>query len=185
MIGIRFSMRRTECWTWDSSPKSERLSIKFDQIGSYLCTGSSVNHVKIHHVDIHQILPYLSSATWLKEVQSLADDFLGDNYIHATIGSTKLAANKRILQIVDICDQYEKVSGYIFFIRYFATQLSMDSLYSKKVKLVDEVIKSASYRSSEFYRRIFSRALVNRTSHEVDAHKLHNHFIDFFFGRQT
>ncbi|CBY40067.1 unnamed protein product [Oikopleura dioica] len=53
-----------------------------------------------------QLLMY--SATWLKEVQALADDFLGDNYIHATIGSTKLSCNKRILQIVDICDQYEK-----------------------------------------------------------------------------
>jgi len=41
MFWIRFSMRLTECWTWVLSPKSERLSIKFDQTGSFLCTGNS------------------------------------------------------------------------------------------------------------------------------------------------
>ena len=55
-----------------------------------------------------QVLLY--SATWPKEVRRLAEDFLGDDYIHATIGSTKLTANIKILQIVDVCDQYEKVS---------------------------------------------------------------------------
>ena len=55
-----------------------------------------------------QLLMY--SATWPKEVRQLSDDFLGENYIHVTIGSTKLAANKRILQIVDVCGPYEKVS---------------------------------------------------------------------------
>lgn len=53
-----------------------------------------------------QLLMY--SATWPKEVRQLAEDFLGENFIHTTIGSTKLAANKRILQIVDVCQNYEK-----------------------------------------------------------------------------
>merc|ERR1712131_279936 len=53
-----------------------------------------------------QVLLY--SATWPKEVRRLAEDFLGDDYIHATVGSMKLTANVKILQIVDVCDQYEK-----------------------------------------------------------------------------
>ena len=42
------------------------------------------------------------SATWPREVQRLAHDFLGPDPIHLTIGSTKLAANHDITQIVDV-----------------------------------------------------------------------------------
>jgi superfamily II DNA/RNA helicase len=47
------------------------------------------------------------SATWPKEVQSLAEDFLTD-YIQLNIGSLTLAANHNILQIVDVCQEHEK-----------------------------------------------------------------------------
>ena len=59
-----------------------------------------------------QVLLY--SATWPKEVRRLAEDFLGNDYIHATVGSMKLTANVKILQIVDVCDQYEKVCHHKF-----------------------------------------------------------------------
>lgn len=57
------------------------------------------------------------SATWPKEVRQLADDFLGENFIHATIGSMKLSANKKILQIVDVCTTFEKVNWEILMIK--------------------------------------------------------------------
>jgi len=47
------------------------------------------------------------SATWPKEVQRLAEDFLGE-YTHINIGATTLHANHNILQIVDVCDEYQK-----------------------------------------------------------------------------
>jgi len=47
------------------------------------------------------------SATWPREVRQLAEDFLV-NYTHINIGSTELAANHDILQIVDICEEYQK-----------------------------------------------------------------------------
>lgn len=47
------------------------------------------------------------SATWPKEVQHLAEDFLKD-YIQVNIGSIQLHANHNILQIVDLCTEYEK-----------------------------------------------------------------------------
>ena len=47
------------------------------------------------------------SATWPKEVQRLAADFLND-YVHINIGSLELSANKDITQIVDVCDEYSK-----------------------------------------------------------------------------
>lgn len=47
------------------------------------------------------------SATWPKEVRNLAEEFLTD-YIQINIGSLNLSANHNILQIVDVCEDYEK-----------------------------------------------------------------------------
>ena len=49
------------------------------------------------------------SASWPKDVKRLAHDFLGENsFIHINIGSPGLSANHDILQIVDICEEWEK-----------------------------------------------------------------------------
>lgn len=60
---------------------------------------------------IEQIRPdrqvLMWSATWPKEVRNLAEEFL-DNYIQINIGSLNLSANHNILQIVDVCEEYEK-----------------------------------------------------------------------------
>ena len=50
------------------------------------------------------------SATWPKEVRRLAEDFLQGEYVHINIGATELHANHNILQIVDVCDEYQKES---------------------------------------------------------------------------
>lgn len=47
------------------------------------------------------------SATWPKEVRRLAGDFLND-FIQVNIGSLDLAANHRITQIVEVCNESEK-----------------------------------------------------------------------------
>lgn len=60
---------------------------------------------------IEQIRPdrqvLMWSATWPKEVRRLAEDFLTD-YVHINIGATTLHANHQILQIVDVCEEYQK-----------------------------------------------------------------------------
>ncbi|TMW50402.1 hypothetical protein DOY81_004503 [Sarcophaga bullata] len=60
---------------------------------------------------IEQIRPdrqvVMWSATWPKEVQALAGDFLND-YIQINIGSMNLSANHNIRQIVEICQDNEK-----------------------------------------------------------------------------
>jgi superfamily II DNA/RNA helicase len=48
------------------------------------------------------------SATWPKDVRRLAEDFLQGEYGHINIGSSELHANHNILQIVDVCDDYQK-----------------------------------------------------------------------------
>ncbi|KAK6456829.1 ATP-dependent RNA helicase DBP2 [Scheffersomyces xylosifermentans] len=47
------------------------------------------------------------SATWPKEVQALASDYL-DNPIHVTIGSLELAASHTITQIVELTSEFQK-----------------------------------------------------------------------------
>lgn len=49
------------------------------------------------------------SATWPKEVRNLAEEFLRD-YTQLNVGSLQLSANHNILQIVDVCQEYEKES---------------------------------------------------------------------------
>lgn len=60
---------------------------------------------------IEQIRPdrqvLMWSATWPKEVRNLAEEFL-HSYIQVNIGSLNLSANHNILQIVDVCEEYEK-----------------------------------------------------------------------------
>lgn len=52
------------------------------------------------------------SATWPKEVQTLAEDYLND-YIQINIGSLSLAAAHSIVQIVDVCEDFEKEDKYV------------------------------------------------------------------------
>ncbi|XP_048847984.1 probable ATP-dependent RNA helicase DDX17 isoform X1 [Brienomyrus brachyistius] len=47
------------------------------------------------------------SATWPKEVQRLAEDFLRE-YVQINVGALELSANHNILQIVDVCMESEK-----------------------------------------------------------------------------
>lgn len=50
----------------------------------------------------------LWSATWPKEVQRLARDLLGRDFIQVTIGSTELTANKKIRQVIEVCEEADK-----------------------------------------------------------------------------
>ena len=53
---------------------------------------------------IEQIRPdrqvLMWSATWPREVQQLANDFLHHTYVHINIGSSDLSANHNILQVI-------------------------------------------------------------------------------------
>jgi ATP-dependent RNA helicase DDX5/DBP2 len=60
---------------------------------------------------VEQIRPdrqtLMFSATWPKEVQRLANDYLRD-FIQVNIGSLDLTANINITQIVEVCTDYDK-----------------------------------------------------------------------------
>jgi superfamily II DNA/RNA helicase len=42
------------------------------------------------------------SATWPREVQKLANDFLHHSFVHINIGSNDLSANHSILQVIKV-----------------------------------------------------------------------------------
>lgn len=61
------------------------------------------------------------SATWPKEVQRLAREFLVD-YKQINIGSLKLSANHNIQQVVDVCQEHEKESKMIELLKDIETK---------------------------------------------------------------
>ncbi|VDN97504.1 unnamed protein product [Rodentolepis nana] len=71
------------------------------------------------------------SATWPKEVQSLARCFLKD-YIQVNIGSTSLHANPNITQIVEVVEEYDKEQKLINLIRSFNGLRSLVFVETKK-----------------------------------------------------
>lgn len=61
---------------------------------------------------IEQIRPdrqtLMWSATWPSEIEQLASEFLKEA-IKITIGSPALRSNDNITQIIDVCEEYDKI----------------------------------------------------------------------------
>lgn len=55
------------------------------------------------------------SATWPREVRDLAYSFM-KNYIQVTIGEDELTSNKKIHQVVRVCDERDKVDNLVSFL---------------------------------------------------------------------
>jgi ATP-dependent RNA helicase DDX5/DBP2 len=56
------------------------------------------------------------SATWPKEVQQLARDYLHD-YYQVTVGSLDLKANKDITQVIEVCTDQDKYRNLLRYLR--------------------------------------------------------------------
>lgn len=81
------------------------------------------------------------SATWPKEVQALAEDFLHD-YIQINIGSLSLAANHNILQNVEVMQEQDKPIRLTSLLREAVPDKSKKVLiFVETKKKVDEVLK--------------------------------------------
>ncbi|KAI0226247.1 ATP-dependent RNA helicase dbp2 [Massospora cicadina] len=82
------------------------------------------------------------SATWPKEVESLARDYLKD-FIKVNIGSLDLSANHNVLQIIKICSEYEKPAKLMR-----ELQNAMDGqeckclIFSKTKRTADDITRS-------------------------------------------
>ncbi|XP_057324516.1 uncharacterized protein LOC130667096 isoform X1 [Microplitis mediator] len=95
---------------------------------------------------IEQIRPdrqvLMWSATWPKEVQALAEDFLSD-YIQINIGSLTLAANHNIRQIIEICQEHEKESKLTNLLREIGCERGNKTIiFVETKKKVDDITKA-------------------------------------------
>ena len=61
------------------------------------------------------------SATWPKEVQSLARDFMQD-FIQVNIGSLDISANRRVRQVVHVCSEFDKRASLVQNLRQIMSQ---------------------------------------------------------------
>ncbi|XP_037046610.1 DEAD-box ATP-dependent RNA helicase 20-like isoform X4 [Bradysia coprophila] len=95
---------------------------------------------------IEQIRPdrqvLMWSATWPKEVQTLAEDFLNE-YIQINIGSLNLAANHNIRQFIEICQEEEKEGRIINLLREIAADRTNKIIvFVETKKKVEDILKS-------------------------------------------
>ncbi|KAG6459593.1 ATP-dependent RNA helicase dbp2 isoform X1 [Manduca sexta] len=95
---------------------------------------------------IEQIRPdrqvLMWSATWPKEVQNLAEEFLHD-YIQINIGSLGLAANHNILQIVDVCEEWEKNDKLITLLTEISSEEETKTIiFAETKRRVDEIARA-------------------------------------------
>lgn len=95
---------------------------------------------------IEQIRPdrqvLMWSATWPKEVQTLAEDFLTD-YIQINVGSLNLAANHNIRQFIEICNEEEKEIRIINLLREIAADRTNKIIvFVETKKKVEDILKS-------------------------------------------
>ncbi|XP_050435639.1 uncharacterized protein LOC126842639 [Adelges cooleyi] len=94
---------------------------------------------------IEQIRPdrqvLMWSATWPKEVQALAADFLVD-YIQINVGSLELAANHNIQQFIEVCEDHEKDYKLFELLMKISIEPGFKAIiFVEKKKKVDELTK--------------------------------------------
>ncbi|XP_028129501.1 uncharacterized protein LOC114325600 isoform X1 [Diabrotica virgifera virgifera] len=94
---------------------------------------------------IQQIRPdrqvLMWSATWPKQVQQLAEEFL-ENYIQVNVGGLSLSANHNIKQIVEVCDELEKEEKLIRYLKEFGSdRQNKIIIFVETKKKVDDITK--------------------------------------------
>lgn len=87
------------------------------------------------------------SATWPKEVRALAEDFLKE-YVQINIGALQLTANHNITQIIDVCEEFDKMPKLM----QLLSEIRQESIHNKTIifaetkKKVDDVTKQLRSR---------------------------------------
>lgn len=82
------------------------------------------------------------SATWPKEVRNLAEEFL-NNYIQINIGSLNLSANHNILQIIDVCEEFEKEQKLMKLLAEIAAEAETKTIIFVETKRrVDDITRA-------------------------------------------
>jgi len=80
------------------------------------------------------------SATWPKEVQKLAQEYLKD-FIQVTIGSLELSANLSITQIVEVCSDFEKRGKLVKHLEKISAESAKVLIFIGTKRVADELTK--------------------------------------------
>ncbi|OBZ72622.1 ATP-dependent RNA helicase DBP2-A [Grifola frondosa] len=80
------------------------------------------------------------SATWPKDVQKLANDFLKD-FIQVNIGSMELTANHNIQQIVEVCSDFEKRAKLIKHLDQISQENAKVLIFVGTKRVADDITK--------------------------------------------
>ncbi|KAI9197141.1 p68 RNA helicase [Polychytrium aggregatum] len=81
------------------------------------------------------------SATWPKEVQALARDYLHD-YIQVNIGSMELSASHNVTQIIDICSESEKRSKLVRYLEKIMDERDHKTIiFTGTKKMADDITR--------------------------------------------
>jgi ATP-dependent RNA helicase DDX5/DBP2 len=107
---------------------------------------------------IEQIRPdrqvLMWSATWPKEVQTLAEDFLRD-YIQVNIGSLNLSANNNILQNIRVCEEIQKEKELVDLLKNLKPDGNNKSIIfvetKKKVEDILKIIQREGYQANSIH----------------------------------
>lgn len=107
---------------------------------------------------IEQIRPdrqvLMWSATWPKEIQKLAEDFLND-YIQINIGSLNLSANSNIRQIIDVCPEEEKEEKVLDILKDITSNVNNKVIIfvetKKKVEDILKIIQRENYAATSIH----------------------------------
>ncbi|KZS92579.1 RNA helicase [Sistotremastrum niveocremeum HHB9708] len=80
------------------------------------------------------------SATWPRDVQRLANDFLND-FIQVNIGSMELTANHNIKQLVEVCSDFEKRGKLIKHLDQISAENAKVLIFVGTKRVADEITK--------------------------------------------
>jgi len=80
------------------------------------------------------------SATWPKDVQKLASDFLRD-YIQVNIGSMELTANINITQVVDVCSEFDKRNKLLKHLDQISNENAKVLIFVSTKRTADDITK--------------------------------------------
>ncbi|KAF5342497.1 hypothetical protein D9611_001691 [Ephemerocybe angulata] len=80
------------------------------------------------------------SATWPKDVQKLASDFLND-MIQVNVGSMELTANPNIQQIVEVCSDFEKRNKLIKHLDQISAENAKVLIFVATKRVADDITK--------------------------------------------
>jgi ATP-dependent RNA helicase DDX5/DBP2 len=85
------------------------------------------------------------SATWPKEVQRLANDYLRD-FIEVRVGSLDISANARVTQIVEVCSDWDKKTKLFDLLHGAIDKTAKSLVFTATKRMADEVTRELRYQ---------------------------------------